>query len=411
MSMQDHESIQDFSIFGGHLIGATPIDEAVAAALRAHAIEDSEQLLAIAAIPEARGYLADVVTQAGGDLDQIIADLHDGLPAFAVAAAESVPAVPLGQGALPPSPAIEAEMAQMAMHSAAVAAPPVGLPPSVNHALSMSPVRNQGSRGTCVAHAMGAVHEFYRRKSGTPQDYSEQFLYHRTKLIDGAPGACGTWQVKAAQVLNSAGQARESIWAYNPALPCNNNGVEPGTAAADAAAHRLQTIVLNPKDVGAIKAALANGSVVGFSVPCYSSWLNSAVTRNTGRITMRLGGEPVNGGHAMCAIGYQDDANSPGGGFFILRNSWGTGWGAVCPYGAGNGTIPYQYIANDGWEAVTTPKPPSRKVRPWDRWRLPPDWKRQFIRGEDGEGEEGEDIGGRPTIIIDTGGGYDIIIR
>jgi C1A family cysteine protease len=33
------------------------------------------------------------------------------------------------------------------------------------------------------------------------------------------------------------------------------------------------------------------------------------------------------GGHAVPVIGYIDDASQPGGGVFIVQNSWGTGWG------------------------------------------------------------------------------------
>ena len=61
----------------------------------------------------------------------------------------------------------------------------------------------------------------------------------------------------------------------------------------------------------------------------------------------------------MCLIGYQDHADAPGGGFFILRNSWFGMWGMDCPYGSGNGTIPYAYISNENWEAITTAPPPT----------------------------------------------------
>jgi C1A family cysteine protease len=89
----------------------------------------------------------------------------------------------------------------------------------------------------------------------------------------------------------------------------------------------------------------------------YNSWYLSASVRNTGRITMRLGSEPVAGGHAVCLVGYQDNPASPGGGYFILRNSWGTAWGNLSPYGRGYGTIPYRYIATDCWEAFALAAP------------------------------------------------------
>jgi C1A family cysteine protease len=35
----------------------------------------------------------------------------------------------------------------------------------------------------------------------------------------------------------------------------------------------------------------------------------------------------LRGGHAILIVGYADDAASPGGGYLIAKNSWGTGWG------------------------------------------------------------------------------------
>ena len=97
--------------------------------------------------------------------------------------------------------------------------------------------------------------------------------------------------------------------------------------------------------------------LVTLSIPVYNSWYQSAETRRSGRITMRIGNEQAAGGHAVCLVGYQDTASSPGGGYFIVRNSWDTTWAYQSPYGGGYGTIPYQYIANDGWEAITAAVP------------------------------------------------------
>lgn len=45
------------------------------------------------------------------------------------------------------------------------------------------------------------------------------------------------------------------------------------------------------------------------------------------------------GSHAMVLTGYEDNAAFPGGGFFIVRNSWGADWGD-----GGYGKISYAYI-------------------------------------------------------------------
>ena len=55
----------------------------------------------------------------------------------------------------------------------------------------------------------------------------------------------------------------------------------------------------------------------------------------------------------MCLVGFKDDPEWPGGGFFILRNSWGEKWGAECSYGSGYGTIAYKFISLYCWEAWT----------------------------------------------------------
>jgi C1A family cysteine protease len=53
-------------------------------------------------------------------------------------------------------------------------------------------------------------------------------------------------------------------------------------------------------------------------------------------VQMPRPGERSLGGHAVLAVGY-DDAERR----FIVRNSWGIGWGQK-----GYFTIPYEYIAN-----------------------------------------------------------------
>ena len=94
---------------------------------------------------------------------------------------------------------------------------------------------------------------------------------------------------------------------------------------------------------------------VTLSIPVYDSWYLSAETRRSGRITMRVGNEVSEGGHAVLLVGYQD-SRAAGGGYFIVRNSWGRA-GRTPRRTGGYGTIPYQYIANEASEAFTAAVP------------------------------------------------------
>ncbi len=222
---------------------------------------------------------------------------------------------------------------------------------SVNHIRQMNPIRNQHERGTCSAFAVTAANEYaFRMDTGRPVDLSEQYLFYEAKAYEN-DSVCGAWVESAMEMVAQVGQCRETTWSYNPSLPCVQQYGEPAGVDALAAAHRNPYIRINPNNVYALKIALANGRVIPFSIPVFDSWYESEDTRLTGRITMPNPGEEESGGHAMALVGYQDDRDHPGGGIFILRNSWGLNWGWDCPYGAGYGTIPYQYISDYIWEA------------------------------------------------------------
>lgn len=91
--------------------------------------------------------------------------------------------------------------------------------------------------------------------------------------------------------------------------------------------------------------------VIGVAV--FNSWLRNPLTRLSGKIVMPIPGEKNVGGHCMTILGFCDEPSWPGGGYFILRNSWGTGWAAENEYAAGYGLIPYAYVAAYCWEAWT----------------------------------------------------------
>jgi C1A family cysteine protease len=94
-----------------------------------------------------------------------------------------------------------------------------------------------------------------------------------------------------------------------------------------------------------IKAYLASGlpSMFGFTV--YESIYQAS--RN-GEIPFPCGGERALGGHAIVAVGYDDDKKIKNAicgpetkGALRIRNSWGYHWGD-----RGYGWLPYEYVLN-----------------------------------------------------------------
>jgi hypothetical protein len=351
---------QHVSAFGGHPLQYYATEYSFAAggaedagplkALAELGVTDAEQLVALSGIPEVRPKLASALGIGKPEFDSLVKEAKKILPAPLAAELETPLPPMFSLGAMEP-PTEEAE------YSSAVPADLAALPPvsaAINLIGFMPPIRSQGARGTCVSFTLTAIQDYYRRLHGVLNpNFSEQHLYHEIKLIDGSPGACGTWQSAGRQVLANRGQCREVIWPYNPNLPCNNNGVMPATARPDALHYRLNLTALTPKNAALIRSALGSRRPVGISIPVFNSWYLSAATRRSGQITMPLPGEGSAGGHAVCLVGFQDAPGTPGGGYFILRNSWGTTWGSLNPYGAGYGVIPYAYITGYNWEAYT----------------------------------------------------------
>jgi C1A family cysteine protease len=216
-------------------------------------------------------------------------------------------------------------------------------------------VRNQGNRGTCVAHACAAVREFLQGENSTSSDLSEQFLYWDCKERDGHVGS-GTWIRVGMECLKEDGVCTEQAWPYNPQPIADNEGQgpPPGGVNDKAKAYRVTgSEKLEPRWVNNLRETLAEGLPIAFSVPVYTFWF-AQPTRRSGDIRMPLTTDHNEGGHAMCMVGYEDDHDVPGGGFFLVRNSWGTDrWGADNIIGPGYARIPYAYISQYGRAAYT----------------------------------------------------------
>jgi hypothetical protein len=198
---------------------------------------------------------------------------------------------------------------------------------------------------------MACLEYYTGRFNGTPLlDLSEQFAYwnmvtttNRRNLQSMVP------------LLRSDGSCRETTWPYYPNNIPGNDSQQPAPSGAASEAKGFscrQVLQLPARSVDAIRQALNQQRVVGIGIPVYSSWYKSAVVRKYGNITVPLPGEVPNSiGHAIALVGYEDNTEFAGGGYFIVRNSWNGYWGTQSVFGPGYGTIPYRYIERFNWDA------------------------------------------------------------
>jgi C1A family cysteine protease len=241
------------------------------------------------------------------------------------------------------------------------ATPPPTLPTTVDLRPWCSPIENQGSLGSCTAHAgVGMVEYYERRAFGKHVDASRLFLYKVTRNLLKWTGDTGAFLRSTMEALVLFGVPPEDYWKY-----VTTDFEKEPTAFCYAFAQNYQAIsyyrldppgTTTPVLLSRIKTNLAAGlpSMFGFTV--YSSYTQAGIT---GKIPYPTAGEKIVGGHAVMVVGYDDTMkikNTNAGavettGAFLIRNSWGTAWG-----GTGYGWLPYDYVlkglASDWWALI-----------------------------------------------------------
>jgi C1A family cysteine protease len=192
--------------------------------------------------------------------------------------------------------------------------PVISVPVSFDFTRTMSPVRDQGSEGTCVAFAsVSGVKEYqdkleYRRLISL----SPRFLYSLCKKFDGIPYQEGTYPRIAMKILLNHGVCHESFWPYLP----NKNTLSLKGANQDAKKFRIKAYARLKSLVEMKRSLLINGPFIA-GVKVYKSWFTKNVERG-GLIPMPKRNEELMGGHAICIVGYDDKLK-----ILKFKNSWG----------------------------------------------------------------------------------------
>jgi len=210
---------------------------------------------------------------------------------------------------------------------------PTDLPPSVDLRPFCSPVENQGQLGSCTANALAGALEFLEEKDKVRfADLSRLFIYYNERVVEHTVKADSGAMIRdGIKTLAAQGVCSEKRWPYN----ISNFAMRPTMACyVEARKHRI-TAYERIQTLDEMRACLASGFPFVFGFTVYETFESAEVAR-TGVVPMPGPGERALGGHAVCAVGYDDGEKR-----FLVRNSWGPGWGI-----GGYFKMPYAYLQN-----------------------------------------------------------------
>ena len=254
----------------------------------------------------------------------------------------------------------------------------------------MTCVRNQGRRGACVAFAsVAAMETAVHVRNGNKITLSEQHAYWYGETTVGFNGRY-TFGLNTVDYLNELETSsyqvpKEKVWNYNPSRSRDDQlgDIYPDSCVGyfgelctdfafqgdeiEVVVPLLGTFFVHPNpnpDAGAWTVDEATELGVDawgltFAKSCLDGEIPLVVAvdvtpslqnpDSNGYVSF-VAGEDVSGGHAMHVAGWVDNAELPagapagaGGGYFVLKNSWGENSGDCGFY-----YVPYSYLLTYG---------------------------------------------------------------
>ncbi len=196
-----------------------------------------------------------------------------------------------------------------------VSTAPAALDWRSNNGNFVTPVRDQGSCGSCWAFAATAAAEavtlIASNTPGVNLNLSEQVM-----ISCGNAGGCdGGYPNYAADYIRDTGLPAESCYPYT----AQNGTCSTACQNWQNSTTRIQSwswVTLTSATVEALKNALYAYGPLATTMNVYSDfdyYQSGVYTHTTGNLR---------GGHAVLIVGYSD-----AGQYFIVKNSWGTDWG------------------------------------------------------------------------------------
>jgi C1A family cysteine protease len=209
-------------------------------------------------------------------------------------------------------------------------------------------VYDQGQIGSCTANAIAGALQFDMMKQGlTVFEPSRLFIYYNERAIEGKVGYDSGAMIRdGIKSVASQGDCPDSLWPYDATPADPTTGLFPHGAKAatkppakcysEALKHKSVTYRSVAQNLADMQGCLGEGFPFVFGFTVYPGF-ESQDAAKTGNVPMPKTGEAPLGGHAVLAVGFDDEKR-----VFIVRNSWGKKWGDK-----GYFYIPYAYLLDD----------------------------------------------------------------
>lgn len=209
------------------------------------------------------------------------------------------------------------------------------------------PAFDQQQQNSCTGNSSAGLVTYVRDVEGLPQEVlSRDFPYYNGRAAEGATDEDeGASLADVIESICKYGICRESFYPYSQTP--DGLKVKPSPEAYADALNNVDLDNLASDRVQQSLAAMKHTmSVVHrpfvLGIQIYDSFESNEVAQ-TGIVPMPGTDEHCQGGHAVLAVGYDDNRVNHDGskGAFTIRNSWGPNWGDN-----GDFYLPYAYITN-----------------------------------------------------------------
>lgn len=210
------------------------------------------------------------------------------------------------------------------------------LPTKVDLTDLCPPVYNQDWLGSCTANAIGAAFQFGQMKQDQSKAFmpSRLFIYYNERVIEKTVSTDNGAQLRTGiKTVNKQGVCPETMLPYDPFKFAQK---PPQKCYTEALNHQVLSYQRVSRNLNQMKSCLAEGFPFVFGFTVYDAFEEEEI-KQTGKLNMPTKREKEAGGHAVMAVGYQENTKR-----FIVRNSWGTDWGKK-----GYFTMPFDYVLSE----------------------------------------------------------------